>query len=648
MKNYWIDIENNNGVRFGAGPLRPSTFRISKLLSGSGEFEFEVSGLDPNIALLREKRTAICRYIDDDGTIRALGGGIIDQVSAQSIDGSLVYTVSGNDLCRELTYRSVGALQLAEASTGVLDGPSRVMALAPTGWAIINGVTQELVYNQFEGENVLNALTAICDRIGEQWRLGAGRQIIWLGPASDFDSCGVRAIQHVNDTVAFEGSTEVVIITKLEEIRDAADVITRLIPRGSGNGNVVATLAAATNAALTGYTLNKAENYLRNDAAESLYGRIERVIDFKDLGPVSNTDVDVQSASNMLLQASFAYLERYKQPLKAYKIQLAGANRLLEPGSTMRVVYRKITDGNVIQDIDQVLNIIRVDQVIDANGLHTSGVEVSTIDRQPVSDVDFLVSQAQSAKVFTAHPQLSASVDNLSYRDEMDDSHPCVFRFWLGLEYTTIQQALLRFRIQPLRSTVKSVAGQSTTTASGGGSTSGNGGGSSQTSSSGGSTVATATDAISWGNANTTLNIYVDSTHHYHGIGSTMHSHPVYIPNHTHTVDIPSHTHSTPNHTHTLTPNIHMEYGIFEESAANTLSLEDLVIKINGGADVRFNAIELGSGWYAIDLTNEVINEIFRPKQESNQVTISTSIEKSARIEAQLTLRGVVQAVAYL
>ena len=90
-----------------------------------------------------------------------------------------------------------------------------------------------------------------------------------------------------------------------------------------------------------------------------------------------------------------------------------------------------------------------------------------------------------------------------------------------------------------------------------------------------------------------------------------------------------------------------MEYGIFEESGANTLALVNLIIKLNGGADLNSSVTDIGNGWYALDITDELTDAVFRPSQENNEIAITTATAKTARIEAQLTIRGVVQAVAY-
>ncbi len=684
IRNFWVDIENSSGARVGAGPLRASEFNTTEKLSACGDFSFSISASDPNLSALAEKRVAICKYVDINGALQTFGGGVIDKIERViGEDGIMRIQVSGNNLARELTYRSVGTLDLSGVGgAGVADAPDQIMALAPAGWTINNGSTLINVYQGYNGESVLNALAGVGEYIGEHWRLGSGRTVDWLGPVSTFLPSGIRAVQHLNDPVAAETAAGIALITSFREISDAAELLTRVIPHGSGNGGVVLTLAAITDSAPVGYTVDAALNYLKRNASETAYGRIERTLDFKDIAPLSNTTADIQAAANMLLQACVEHLRRYGEPQKFYEIGLSKVDQVLQVGTMLRAVYRLLVNSQVVYDLNNDFNIIEVRNQITAEGIHTTGVTISTIDRLPQSDNEFLAATIQASRIVAAKQQMGVTVAPYVWRDEMDNSKGASFRFWTGSEYTSIPSAVFRFRIQPLRSTVKSVAGASTSTASGGGSTtvsgggstSGSDGGSSPTSSSGGATTPTSNTesadhahGLSINAGTITYDVGLNSLGALvagGGFGggtvnaiqnnSTHHTHSVSVPNHTHTVSVPSHTHSTPNHshatpdhTHDLTPNISMAYGIFEESGVNTLALANLVIKLNGGADLNASVVDIGSGWYELDITDPLTNVVFRPAQTNNEITITTATAKTARIEAQLTIRGVVQAVAY-
>jgi hypothetical protein len=293
--------------------------------------------------------------------------------------------------------------------------------------------------------------------------------------------------------------------------------------------------------------------------------------------------------------------------------------------------------------LDDILNVVEVEQSIDATGLHTLQATVSTIDRLPASDDEYLAGEAQKARIFTTHQQLGASVDTMTWRDEMDNSHAANFRFWLGDEYTTIQSAKFRFQLRPLRSTVKSVASSSTTSSSGGGA-------SSSTGQTGGNTTNSSNhqhDVNVWGGSTGGAVTFSAGIFYASGAGNPSKAPTTFEGGHNHTIPDHSHSFSVSAHTHTVTPTITTAYGIYEESSGNTLALSDLVIKLNGGSDLRSQVTDIGSGWYELDISDELVDAVFRPAQENNVVTISTSVAKTARIEAQLTVRGVVQAVAY-
>nr|MBP8030085.1 hypothetical protein [Pseudomonadales bacterium] len=371
IRNYWVDIENSSGARMGAGPLRASQFNTTDKLSACGEFSFVVSASDPNLSALAEKRVAICKYVDIDGAVQTFGGGVIDKIERViGEDGRMELRVSGNNLARELMYRSVGTLDLSGGGAGVADAPDQIMALAPAGWSITDGTTLINAYAGYNGESVLNALAGIGEYIGEHWRLGSGRTVEWIGPASTFLPCGIRAFQHVNDAVAVETVSAVSVITSLTEVSDASDLLTRVIPHGAGNGGVVLTLAAITDSAPTGYTVDAANNYVKRDASETAYGRIERTLDFKDIAPLSNTTADIQAAANMLMQACVEHLRRYGAPQKFYDAGLSKVDQILQVGTTLPLVYRVLVDGVAVYDLNASFNIIEARNQITAEGIH--------------------------------------------------------------------------------------------------------------------------------------------------------------------------------------------------------------------------------------------------------------------------------------
>ena len=110
---YWIDIENASGVKYGGGPITSATiWQHTPRLDGAGEFSFTMPASDPMSAHLANKRVVRCKGILD-GAITELGMGIIDKISVTPGNPTMV-TVSGPDIMAELVDRSVHNLVVCE------------------------------------------------------------------------------------------------------------------------------------------------------------------------------------------------------------------------------------------------------------------------------------------------------------------------------------------------------------------------------------------------------------------------------------------------------------------------------------------------------------------------------------------------------
>jgi len=318
---------------------------------------------------------------------------------------------------------------------------------------------------------VLEAFVKVAEKIGEHFRLGTGRKVVWL--RTDQTDTEIKAIQGISPESSNDAAC---LITDLGISEQTYDLVTRVYPYGAGNGNARVTLETTTESAPAGYTLSKASNYLQKTSAHTAYGLIERYVSFKDIAPISNTDSDVQAASDILFLAAKTYLDNNSQIQKTYKLGIAGLEKIVYPGQTIRVVYRGIVDGNQYIDLDDDLVILETQTEISELGTRTVGLTVSTTAQWIKSDTEIISDDVGESRIFESHPQLSASIDTVGYSMAMDDSKDAVFRFWLGSEITNLNQVLIRFRIDPLRSTVKSVAGETTVTPSGGATTAADGG----------------------------------------------------------------------------------------------------------------------------------------------------------------------------
>lgn len=455
MAVVYIDIENGAGQKQGNGPITSasrwaSTARMSK----AGDFEFEMPASDPKAVSVRKKYIARA-YARLNGQRIEVGAGIIDNIQKiVQVDGTVALRVSGDDLVRELTYRSVKNLKLYTGGNPVTHAAAvaAVGGYAPAGWSFTpdGAPPNDNIYGYFNGETVLQGMVKVAEKSQNHFYRGTGRSLIF---ASSFTASGVRAIQARGDL-----SPTTCAITKLTEQIDTYDLITRIYPRGSGNGEVQLTLRATSRVAPAGFTLDAAQNYIENDTAEATYGIIERQVDYRDIGPVENTDADIQAAANMLFDAALETLKRQSTELEqaTYTVQLAGCSQLLRPMQSIRMVYRDTPAG---LNINADLNILEATWQVDESGLYTTDLVVSNADRWPKSDVSFLVDNLAEGHVYQALPQLNANSYVTAYNKNVDENHIASFRFRFGREVTQLQQVLFEFQILSFESTVAAVGG---------------------------------------------------------------------------------------------------------------------------------------------------------------------------------------------
>lgn len=105
---FWIDIENSAGDKYGSGPITTATaWNYAPQLSRAGSFSFTMPLSDPKAALVQKRRIARC-YALVNGIVTEQGAGVIESIR-KAIDGQSMpmLTVSGGDLGRELTYRTM-------------------------------------------------------------------------------------------------------------------------------------------------------------------------------------------------------------------------------------------------------------------------------------------------------------------------------------------------------------------------------------------------------------------------------------------------------------------------------------------------------------------------------------------------------------
>lgn len=438
MPGFEIALETSAGARLGPGPVATaSRWQHVKRLDKAGTIAFDVPATDPRLALeavtplLAHKRVARCYGLRAGARVE-LGAGVVDELAVDPHERTL--TASGNDLLDELATRTVGFLQLASGSSpiAIASALASIMALAPAGWSIDtttytgSGAT---VYLEFAGESVLAALIKVAEHTGEHFRLGSGRQVVWLyqqQPAS-----GIRAEKDA-DPVAAEGNAGICLITSLQRTSNSHDVCTRVYPYGSGNADARITLAGTTRSAPAGYALDTTNNYLAHTANDTA-GRIDRHESFKDVAKVG-ADAGAAGAADALFDAAYAYLRRHLEPQASYRLSVTKLDQVLEPGSTIRVVWRGVVDGTTWIAIDDDLVVLEATTAIDDTGVRTVSLQVATVDRWPQTQTSVLAGAVGQLRTLEAHKQKASAALRA---DTVDDT--AVARLGTANTWTALQ-----------------------------------------------------------------------------------------------------------------------------------------------------------------------------------------------------------------
>ena len=683
-----IDVLDSSGAVLGSGPITSATgWQSTTRMDRAGVFSFEMPASDSKASLLQPLRIVRC-YATVNGAWVEIGAGVVERIETEIDDsGQAVLRVSGSDMLAELTTQSplqvyidggfVPATATHAQAVAGLAGWAPGWTFTPDGTPPVNSLTGRWNY-----ETTLQACVSLAAKCRNHFYATGFRTLAF---ASTWTASGVRAVQARGDLGA--GTCA---IAQLRAVEDGSEIITYLIPFGAGNADARLTMIPATATVPAGYTAPQVATWYRaltHTAATATYGTRVRVVQFKDVTPISSTDADVQAAANALMDQAVRYLSTRIAPQRFYSLAVSECPTVLRPLQTIRVVYRDVAQGI---SIDEDLLILEATTEVRADGPRTTGLLVATADRWPDSDSGAVVQRLTQAQLYEVAPQLNANSYVISYTKPVDDAETASFRFRFDSEVVQLTRLTFDFQLLPLESTVKSVAGTAQTTNSGGSSapTSSSGG---ATTSSGGSSHTHTVNDHTHGVPNHQHNIQVTlgSTVTYPvgfgaagtsgGLVSTVSGSTFNLPtnassgattsssgggqtsssegSHTHTIGNHTHTVTIAAHTHDYTPTITAAYGIFRDSAGNTFGLTDLEYSVNGTTWYAFTVgvngfASLGDGWYRVDLTSLLQNSsTLRPTANNNAVQVrrkSTGAIKKAMIEAQINVRTIIQAIAAL
>lgn len=304
----------------------------------------------------------------------------------------------------------VGAGIPANTTITNIVGTTITMSAAATASATVT-LAGAVIYLKFAGESVLSALNKIATTIGHHFCMVTNYAVLWRFKVQP--SSGLRIIS-AGDQALIDNDEVALLEQSLEVVSDTHDIVTRLYPYGSGVGTARITLNNATAVAPAGYTMHidavPARSYIQHDAGVATYGVIERQAVFKDTGPagslVGGDTTEKRVSGNQVLTQAVESLRLSTQPQVTYRFSLVKLDRVVNPGETVDLIFRRTVDG--YQAMDELATLVVLESTVqfDSSGAtRTTAMTVATLDRWPASSLETLGGAITQAASMEAHAQ---------------------------------------------------------------------------------------------------------------------------------------------------------------------------------------------------------------------------------------------------
>jgi hypothetical protein len=274
------------------------------------------------------------------------------------------------------------------------------------GWHLTRGTnahtsTAAGVYLSLNGQSLLTALIQIASTLGEHFKAGAGRRLVWM--RQDQPSLGKQAVHGV-DLVAVQGNDQVVLWTSLRRTLDAAGVYSRIYPRGGGTGDRRVGLEHATRSLPSGYAYIDQDSRhvgIKRTPTEDWAGRIDNAREtWPDVTRRNDTALQREHASNALCDKAVEWLSQHSSPTAAETpafldlavVKVGGVD--LPVGYTLQVVAQQFRDDEQYVDIDAELHIVASTLKCSQNRVQAV-LQVANVRRKRESDAAVTLRQIE-------------------------------------------------------------------------------------------------------------------------------------------------------------------------------------------------------------------------------------------------------------
>lgn len=329
------------------------------------------------------------------------------------------------------------------------------------GWTVsYEGATlTDAITFSVEGENYLRAADYL-RRYVRGWFRRQGDTEIRFGKFSS--TTPVLTFVAAKNALGQLPSTQA-LITQLARTRQGGDVVNRVYPVGAGIGETKLDLRYSNRT--TPYTVQNTTiatgaataYYLEDSSSVTTYGRVERVIAWNEIRPITNSVADLENAANALYDIASAYLQKYRTENDAYTMSAVGVPSTLRVGDLVRVAYNGVAEletGNIgWLNVANNFFVTSITRNFDAGGEATSTIGIAANGEAVIGDTEVLydiLQDVQTLKLRTQPTQtyLSRSFDPAFMQNNANTS--ALYRMTLGSEILAINEMYIDLTIRPI------------------------------------------------------------------------------------------------------------------------------------------------------------------------------------------------------
>ncbi len=415
----WAEVYNPSGVKVAFIDAIISA-NASNRLDEAGTFDLQC-GLDQDVIdhLINGNEIALYGQEDNEPKLLWTRGKIV-QPRIQETGDNLSISINGRDQINELNFRTVGLGRSYNAQT-VQAIMSDLVELVP-GWTALveTASAARLQTARFDGSKVLRAVSQSVKQLGLHFRLGNSRTLevgAFGTAATTANGTAIRAMKAPSSAGReLYDNDAVLLIDTISVTPDFDPIVNWAIPMGAGEGTAATTLKDTT------YQILNTDNSIYRAGTIPTYPIYRRVntfgvaeyyvdasngddlrqdtLSFKTIGPIANSLLAKQLASDALADAAIESLRRTRDELISYTLTAQKMRVDLNPGDLIHVQYKgvvpmtgdpKATRPTLVYiDVDEDLWVMGV-QRSGSDSKFVTTLQVSTIDRHVMTEADLVV-----------------------------------------------------------------------------------------------------------------------------------------------------------------------------------------------------------------------------------------------------------------